>query len=167
MSRLQLEVKNTKAVLEKFIPDMKKEASGSKVPIAKLKLSMKLQASSLAFLSPDLEAHYYNPDAVVDLALGTPLRDGNEVFPHKRGESMVGATAKIDYGLGTLSFVDAIVDDISIHPMNGGIVIWFFTLTVKADEVQAGKLYMLQEQEVRIASIEPPEDKQQKIREAA
>lgn len=155
----QFDVKNTKAMIEGFDPDTKKEASGGLVPIAKLKLSMRLQSESLKFLGGELEEHYFNPDATCDLAMGLQLRDSNEVFPHKRGETMAGATAQIDYGLGTMHFVDAIVQDVTIHPMAGGMVIWRFTLEVRPDEVQAGKIFFLQKQEVTVG-IQPAELKQ-------
>lgn len=153
--------------LETFKPDMKKDANSVKRPVCYLRLKTQQPSEILRAFAPDLEGRYYDLDADgVDIAGGKPLLDSHQVFPHKRTESMSGATARIDYGAGKMDFADAGADDFALHPMPGSIVVMSFTLALWADQVQAGWFYMLQEQEFTL-TLDPPSDRQGSLRVAA
>lgn len=160
---LELEFQNAQAHLEAFKPDTDK-VEGALVPVAYLHFSSNQDADILAFFEPTLKAFYFDENGPRDLALGLPLRDQHAVFPHARDEEMCGAVLKVEYGLGTMTFVDVILDKFTLSPRDGGRVIVTMRAKVRADEAQAGKLYMLQKQEVRI-TLEPVD--QEDLPEAA
>lgn len=156
---LELELDNVKAVLTGV--DNKPGKDGGR-PFMLLSIAMLRPAGELIFFSPDLEEHYFDKTAVVeDMGGGSPLRDAHMVFPHKRDETMSGAVAKIEYGIGNpMAFPDAVIDQVQLTPKPGSFVLIECRVKVyPGDEVTAGRLFFMQTREIAL-SIEPIEKPQ-------
>lgn len=153
---LEFELEGATATLENFNPRVEK-AGPEKVPAADLKISCARSADVLAHFEPTLKAFLFNDKGPRDLADGLPLRDPHMVFPLARDEEMTGATVKIDFGIGEpMVFADAKVNQFRLTPQEGGSVIVGFRVQCKPNELQAGKLYTMQEKGITI-SVEPAE----------
>lgn len=153
---LQLEFEKVPATFESFNPRVEKDGP-DKIPAADLKVSVNTDADVLAYFSPMLKWFYFDENGPHDLADGLPLRDNHAVYPHSRDEEMIGATVSIDFGVGTpMIFQGVKVNQFKITPMPGGSVVLAFRIQCRPSEVQAGKLYLLQETGISL-TIEPVE----------
>lgn len=156
---LELELEKQHAVLEGFAPKTKK-FGGGKVPCAALTISCTLNADVLANFSPTLKSMLFDEKGIRDLAGDTmPLRDPRMVYPLDREEEMSGATVKIGFGIGDpMHFPEVVVKDFQITPMPGGFVILGFKLHCAPTEIQAGRLYTMQEQpiDITLEPMDPP-----------
>ena len=152
---LQFELTAANATLEEFKPKMKKD-EGGKIPCAELVFSVPLDAEVLAFFSPKLRDFIFNEDSL-DLAGGMPLRDPYMSLPMHREEEMGGADVKVGFGLKqVLAFESVSLDEFSLTPMAGSVVIVKFRVKCQPTESQAGALYMLQEQPITL-TVSPPD----------
>jgi hypothetical protein len=160
----EFELTAVPGTLENLNPRIEKEGKEKK-PAADLRLSVSQSADILAHFSPSLKAFLFNENGPRDLADGLPLRDPHMEYPLGRDEEMVGATVKLEYGVGEpMVFADAKVNQFKITPMAGGSAIVGFRVQCRPTEIQIGKLYLLQEQAVTL-TVEPPEQK--KLADAA
>ncbi len=153
---LQLEFDKVTATFENFNPRVEKDGP-DKVPAADLKVSVATDADVLAFFSPKLKQMYFNENGPHDLADGLPLQDPHAVYPHARDEEMAGAQVSIDFGVGDpMVFTDAKVNQFKLTPMAGGSVIVAFRVQCRPNELQAGKLYVLQESGITLSLTPAP-----------
>lgn len=150
---LELELDKAEGMLEAYKPDSDKEGK-----FAYLQLSFgKLTADKLThFGEGDLKDRMFR----VEQDLGGDVlrvRDTGEVYPQERSESMSGAVLTIGYGVsGPMVFTGTALDNFKVTPQDGGFVVISMRAKVRPDEVQAGKLYMLNEGPVQV-SLEPME----------
>lgn len=153
----EFKITGAKAKLANFNPRVEK-AGNDTFPACDLKITCNVGPSVLAFFSPTMEADLFDKSAPIDLAGGTPLRYPHIEYPLKDDHELVGAKAKIGFGLGEIILPDAKVNEFRITPMQGGVVGLCFRLQARPSNPleDGGRLFVLQEREIEI-SIEPPE----------
>lgn len=151
----EFELDKASATLENLNLRVEKDGP-DKIPAADLKLSVNTNADVLRFFCPRMKDWLFvNED---DLAGGTlRLRDRHLGFPLVRDEEMVGATARMDYGVGApMVFADAKVNQFRLTAMDGGGIIVALRVQCRPTPDQIARLYELQERAVTL-TIEPAE----------
>ena len=137
-----------------------------------LKFKADFDGDILAEFSPTLRSAMFAKKDGGDLAdqgsdTPTALRFPNLVQPLKFTDEIVGATVDLDYGLKTITFDTANVNEFKVKCNEGGTVSVTFRVQVRPSEAQLAKLFALLDTSVPV-TITPPEVKlQNDLREAA
>lgn len=137
-----------------------------------LKFKGDFDGDILAEFSPTLRSAMYMKKEGGDLAdqgsdMPTAVRFPNLVQPLKFTNELVGATVALDYGLQTITFDTANVNEFNVECNEGGTVTVTFRVQVRPSEEQLAKLFALLDTSVPV-TITPPEVKlQNDLKEAA
>lgn len=137
-----------------------------------LKFKGDFDGDILAEFSPTLRSAMYAKKDGGDLAdqgsdTPTAVRFPNLVQPLKFTNEIVGATVQLEYGLQTITFDTANVNEFKVECNEGGTVTVTFRVQARPTEEQLARLFALLDTSVPI-TITPPEEKlQQDLKKAA
>ena len=126
----------------------------------------------LAEFAPELRHSLFKKESGGDLAdqgsdTPTKLRFPNLLQPLKFEDEIVGATVGLEYGLQTITFDTANINEFKIECHEGGTVTVTFRVQARPSEEQLARVFALLDTSVPV-TITPPEVKlQNDLREAA
>lgn len=161
---MMFELLETKAKLATYTPRRELHGEDPK-PAATLKFEVVLGADLLAMFHATLRHSFFHKNENV-ANLADRAADANDLRypeitkPIAWSLEMIGAELTIDYGLGGKSNIvlpGCDVDDFTIAPQQGGVVIVGFRVACHPDEKQSGKLaFLIGNDDLKI-TLTPPE----------
>lgn len=162
--RQQFALNEQKARLINYTPRRELHGEDPK-PAATLRFGVTLGADLLAMFAPTLRSSFYCKREGVQRDLADAAADANDLRypqiedPIKWALEIVGAELTIDYGLGNKSNIVlplCDIDEFTVSPQQGGVVLVVFRVACHPDEKQSGKLAMMIGKDDLKITLEPP-----------